>query len=83
MTRTATAGDTLVIKCASDESCGGMAVGAIQCRWYVIRVFTACRYTIMAGGAVVHDAGVIEHRSNKCTGSMANAAILIGRHMRG
>ena len=33
--------------------------------------------------ASVHDTGVIEHRSNKCTGSMANTAILIGRHMRG
>ena len=83
MTRAATAGYALVVKCAANESCGGMAVGAIQCRRYVISVFAQCRNAIMAGGAVIHDSSVVEHRADKSAGRMAYSAILIGGNMGG
>lgn len=61
MTGAATAGNSRVVKCCADKSSRGMAERAIQVRWYVIRVFAGSRRTVMAGGAVIHDARVIEH----------------------
>ena len=46
-------------------------------------MFTARRHAIVAGRAIVHDAGVIEHRSDKRAGVMAHTAVLIGGHVRG
>jgi len=40
-----------------------------------------CRITIMAGGAIVSDAGVIKGRRNESAGSMANPAILVSCNM--
>ena len=37
----------------------------------------------MAGGAVIHDARMIEHARSKATGFMTDTAILGGRHMVG
>ena len=83
MTRAATSVNAFMIKRATNKGCGGVAQGAILSGIYVVRVFTDCRYAIMAGGAVINDAGVIEYRANKAAGIMTNTAILIGRNMRG
>ena len=37
----------------------------------------------MAGIAIVHNTGVIEHRAGKSAGGMAHAAILVGSNMPG
>ena len=83
VTRAAATRYTLVIKCGAQECCCSMAVRTIQCRRYVIRVFAACGHPIVAGLAVVHDTGVIEHRPNKGSSIVTYTTILIGRDMRG
>ena len=83
MTRATAIGYTLVIKCGAEESSRSMAIGAIQCCGDVVRMFSACCCTVMAGSTVVHDTGMVEHRVNKGIGIMAYTAILIGRDMRG
>ncbi len=43
-----------------------------------------CRaYSIVAGGAIVHDAAVIEHRGTKRAGNVADSTITAGRDMTG
>jgi hypothetical protein len=80
MARRATIGNSLVIKYAADEGCGGMTDGAIQAGRYVIRRKSAGRHA-MAGRAIVDDAGVIERGRDKCSRVMADATILVGRKM--
>lgn len=81
MAGTATAGNASVVKCRAYKSSRGMAEGAIQVRWYVICVFAGCCCAVMAGGAVIHDACMVEHGVEKGSGIVADAAILIGRHV--
>ena len=39
------------------------------------------RHSVVAGGAVIHDAGMIEHGTNKCTGIVTHAAILVSANV--
>ena len=65
---------------ATDEGCSGMTEMAIQRGRYMRAVFTGRRHAV-AGRAVVHDAGVIEHRASEGTGAMTDAAVLVGGYM--
>ena len=69
----------------AQEGCGGMTGVAIQRGFKVSGVYlgilTDRRNTIMAGLAIVNDAGMIKHCSDKSTGVMTDAAILIGYNM--
>lgn len=80
MARRATIGNSLVIKYATDEGCGGMTGRAIQAGRYMIRRKSAGR-NAMAGSAIVDDAGVIERGRDKGSRVMADATILIGREV--
>ena len=44
-------------------------------------MFTSCRRTVVARGAVIHDAGMIEHSADKGSGVMTDSTILIGQYM--
>lgn len=50
---------------------GGVSLGSLANR----------RNTIMTRSAIVHDAGMIEHRSDEGTGVMTNATILVCWYM--
>ena len=71
-----------MIEGAAQESRRRMAEVAIQAGGHMIRRLAPGRHT-MAGLAIVHDAGVIEHRAGEPAGGMADAAILIGDNMPG
>ena len=76
-------GNSQVIKDTANEACGGVAQRAILGSGYVLLVFTECRHAIMAGTAIVHDTGMVEHGANKGSGVVANTTILVGLHMTG
>ena len=48
----------------------------------MVDVFADGRYPIVAGHAVIHDAGMIKHRGGKGRGAMAVRAIPCRGHMR-
>ena len=70
---------------ATDKSCGGMAVMTIQCSIEMGRVdlcvLAFCCGTVMAGLAIINDAGVIECCTGKCSSSVAGTTVLIGCQM--
>lgn len=68
---------------ATDEGRGRMTVVAIQPGCDVGVMHASRCITIMAGRAVVHDAGMIEHCSCECRCIMADTAILVGGHVTG
>ena len=57
------------------KGCRGMTGTAIQSgykvRWVSLGILADRCITIMAGLTVVHDAGMVKHRSNEGTGVMA------------
>jgi hypothetical protein len=61
---------------AADEGCGGMTEMAIQRGRNVFVMLTRCGYTV-AGRAIVHDTGMIKHRTDESTGVMTDTAILV------
>ena len=65
---------------ATDETCGSMTEMAIHRGCNVGAMLTGRRNPV-TGRAVVHDAGMIEHRTDECAGVMTDTAILVGRHM--
>ena len=86
VTLVADAGAAVVVKPGTaDESGGGVAGRAIQAgaqvRWVGLRIHTDGRYTIVAGGAVVDDTGVIEGRRKETAGVVAGTAILVCQYM--
>ncbi len=70
---------------AADESCGGMAMVAIQCgckvSWIGLGILTFRGHTIMAGFAVINDTGMIEASADEATGCMTDATILVCWYM--
>jgi len=62
---------------AADEGRGGMTEMAIQSGRNVAGMLSGCRYP-MAGIAIIDDAGMIKHRTDKGIGVMTDATILIG-----
>ena len=66
----------------TDEGCRGMAIEAIQSSCKVSRIglgiFTDRLNTIMAGGAVICDAGMIKHGADERAGVMTDTAVLTG-----
>lgn len=62
---------------AAYEGCGGMTEMAIQSGRNVAGMLSGRRYP-MAGIAIIDDAGMIKHRTDKGIGVMADATILIG-----
>ena len=83
VTGTAAIRNPLVIPGTADEGRGGMAVVAVQAGRDVCVRLAGRRHTIVAGLAVVHDAGMIERRTGEAgSDGMADTAILTGRHMR-
>jgi len=60
---------------ATHEGCRGMTGAAIQAshkvRWVSLGILAYRCTTIMAGLAIVHDAGMVKHRSDEGTGVMA------------
>ena len=74
---------TLVIKHAGAKTGGDMAHGTIFCRRYMSHWLAGCRHTIVAGGAIIHDARVIKHGINKGTRHVAHTAVLGGSQMVG
>ena len=63
---------------ATDEGCGGMAEVAIQPGRDVGAVHTRRRITVVAGRAIVHDAGMVKHSADEGSGVMTDTAILVG-----
>ena len=67
---------------ATHKSCGGMTEVAIQRRCNMRRIGLGLladrRTAVMAGLAIVHDAGMIEHSADKGSGVMTDSTILIG-----
>ena len=62
MTAVAASANASVIKHTGGETGGDMADGTILAGGNVI-TYLACRIdSVMTGGAVIHDAGMIEHR---------------------
>ena len=66
---------------AAYEACGGMTGTAIQRGRDVggigLRIHTNRGTTIMTRSTVVHDAGMIKHRSDEGPGIMTDTAILV------
>lgn len=74
--------DAAVIKPGTDERRGDMAQGAILRRRQVARRLAGRGYTVMAGCAIVDNAGMIEHRGHEgAAGNMTDTTILASRHM--
>ena len=69
-----------MIEHAGSKATRFMADTAILGGRHVIHWF-AGGWSAMAGGAVIHDTGVIKHRVKKTTGDMTDAAILGRRKM--
>lgn len=63
---------------ATDEGRSGMAEVAIQPGRDVGAVHACRRITVVAGRAIVHDAGMIKHCADEGSGVMTDTAILIG-----
>ena len=57
----ATTGYTSMIKHAGGETTGDVAHGTILCGGNMVHRLADGRRAIVAGGAVIHDTGVIEH----------------------
>ncbi len=62
----------------TDEGRGGMAEMAIQPGRDVGAVHAWRRITVVAGRAIIHDAGMIKHCADEGSGVMTDTAILIG-----
>jgi len=75
-----TPGTIIVEPRATDEARGGMTEMAVH-RGRDMAWMLAGRGDPVTGRAVVHDTGMIEHRTDKCAGVMTDTAILVGRHM--
>ena len=71
-----------MIKHAGSETAGFVADAAIFRGRNVVDLHAHRRRPIVAGSAVIHDAGMIKHRTNKSRGVVAHAAILDRRDMR-
>lgn len=78
----ATSGAGIVEPGAADEARCRMAEMAVHRSRNVIGMLTGCSNP-MTGRAIVNDAGMIEHGTDKGAGVMTDTAILIGRHMAG
>lgn len=69
----------------AEEGCGSMTGAAIQSSRKVGRVglgsHTFRCNTIMTRSAIVHDAGMIKHRTDEAAGCMTDATILICWYM--
>ncbi len=67
------------------EGCGGMTGATIQSSRKVGRVglgsHTFCCNTIMTRSTIVHDAGMIKHRTDEAAGCMTDATILVCWYM--
>jgi len=70
-----------VVKFGASKSCGVMAHGAIFRGGDMAAALDGCycARTVVAGGAVIHDTGMIEHRVGKSAGNVTDTAILGGR----
>ena len=83
-----TGSTSIVYPGTTQEGCSGMTEVAIQggvkvC-WVGLGIFTLRCYPIMAGLAIVHDAGMIEHRAGEAkreTSGMTDTAILVCWYM--
>lgn len=64
-----------------DEATGGMTDATILIRLNMANFFTLSENTVMAGLAVIHDAGMIECRRFEARSLVTHAAIVVGRHM--
>ena len=65
---------------SAGESRGGVTGRAVEAGRNVLRMHAASRHS-MAGGAIIHDAGVIESGRNKARRRMTYSAILAGGNM--
>ena len=86
VTSRANIGNPLVVKCAADESCGGMTVRAIPPRSVLVNCVTRrpdCRISVVTRSAIVDDVGVIESHRDETLGIMTNTTIQIGRRVWG
>ena len=85
VTRCATYGNSLVVKCTADESCGGMTVRAIPhsvlVNWVTRR--PDCRISVVTGSAIVDDVGMIESHRDEPLGIMTGTTIQSGRRVWG
>ena len=75
--------DTGVIESGPDECCGHMTNGAVfHCR-QMGKCFTGCGHAVVARGAVIDDARMIEYRRFEgTTGNMTDTAVIRRRHVR-
>ena len=77
--------DTICLRAVNpgpaDEGCGGMAEVTIQrccdMRRIGLGILAYRRTAVMAGLAIVHDAGMIKHSPDEGSGGMTNTAILV------
>ena len=71
----------------AQEGCGGMTGAAIQRGFKVggvdLGIFTYCCNTIMAGRAIIYDAGMIKYRADERSDVMTETTILVGDNMSG
>ena len=76
----------IVRPATASEGCGGMTGGTVQTGRNMRRhgIHHACRrIAVMAGRAIVDDAGMIEGCRDEAARVMADTTILIGRDMTG
>ena len=76
----------IVSPAAAGEGCGGMTGGTIQAGRYMGRYgihHTCRRITIVAGSAIVDDAGMIEGCRYEATGIVADTTVLVSVDMFG
>ena len=82
MAVTATAGRARIVHPgAANEGRRCVAEMAVHRRRQVRTVHTCRGCTVMTGRAVIHDAGVIEYRTDEARRVMTDDAILVGRHV--
>ena len=74
-------GAGIVHPCTAQEGGGGVAEMAVQVGGQVAEILSDRRGAV-AGCAIVHDAGVIEHRADERIGVVTHAAVLKGRHVK-
>lgn len=73
---------TEMIVAARDKGARGVTNTAVLDGGHVIDRFTARRHT-MTGGAIVHDAGVIDECTSETIGVMAGSTVLDSCRVRG
>ncbi len=74
-------GRVIMNPAATNKSCRGMTRMAVQGGADMVTIHADCSRTIMAGGAIVHDAGMVECCGDEVAGIVTDAAILIGGQM--